>query len=100
MGGHRREATWGRISFLPSRERTGSLRHLSEQPLSNTTVREYPHFSMRPESHEDDEVALERFSARIDPVMVGLALLWLPVLVIPLVTQLHGSVALTFDIVD
>jgi voltage-gated potassium channel len=53
---------------------------------------------MRPETHEEEP--LDRFSARIDPVMVGLALLWLPILVIPLVIQLHGSVALTFDIAD
>lgn len=53
---------------------------------------------MRPDTHED--VALERFSSRIDPVMTVLALLWLPVLVVPFVTQLHGSVALTFDALD
>jgi voltage-gated potassium channel len=53
---------------------------------------------MRPDIHE--EVALERFSSRIDPVMTVLALLWLPVLVIPVVTQLHGSVALTFAVAD
>jgi len=47
-----------------------------------------------------DEVALERFSASIDPVMMALAVLWLPVIVVPLVTTLHGSVALTFDVVD
>ena len=46
------------------------------------------------------EEALDRFSQRSDPVMMVLALVWLPVLVIPLVTTLHGSVALTFDIVD
>jgi voltage-gated potassium channel len=43
---------------------------------------------------------LDRFSARIDPVMMVLALVWLPVLVIPLVTTLHGAVAFTFDVVD
>ncbi len=47
---------------------------------------------MKPDTH--DEVALDRFSARIDPVMTMLALLWLPVLVIPFVTDLHGAVAL------
>ena len=49
---------------------------------------------------EGKEEALGRFSARIDPVMTALALLWLPVLVIPLATQLHGSVALTFAVID
>jgi len=53
---------------------------------------------MRPNTH--DEVALERFSARIDPVMTVLALLWLPVLVVPFVTQLHGSAAVTFEALD
>ena len=46
------------------------------------------------------EERLDRFSARIDPVMMVLALVWLPVLVIPLVTQLHGAIALTFAIID
>jgi voltage-gated potassium channel len=43
---------------------------------------------------------LKRFSARIDPVMMVLALVWLPVLLVPLVTELHGSVALTFAAID
>ena len=46
------------------------------------------------------EEALDRFSARIDPVMTALALLWLPVLIIPLATPLHGAVATTFAAVD
>lgn len=46
------------------------------------------------------EERLERFSARIDPIMMVLALVWLPVLVVPLVTNLHGWVALTFAGVD
>jgi voltage-gated potassium channel len=33
-------------------------------------------------------------------VMMVLALVWLPVLVIPLVTQLHGAIALTFAVID
>jgi len=41
-----------------------------------------------------------RFSSQIDPVMTVLALLWLPVLVVPFVTTLRGSVALTFEAVD
>jgi voltage-gated potassium channel len=49
------------------------------------------------ESHEE---ALERFSARIDPFMTLLALAWLPVLVVPFATQLHGSVALAFAVID
>jgi voltage-gated potassium channel len=51
-------------------------------------------------SHVATEERLDRFSARIDPVMMVLALAWLPVLVIPLVTQLHGAVALTFAVID
>jgi voltage-gated potassium channel len=43
---------------------------------------------------------LRRFSARVDPVMTVLALLWLPVLVVPLVTQLHGWVDVAFAAVD
>jgi voltage-gated potassium channel len=48
----------------------------------------------------DQEERLASFSTRIDPIMMGLALLWLPVLVIPLVTALHGWVALTFAAID
>jgi voltage-gated potassium channel len=46
------------------------------------------------------EQRLDRFSARIDPVMMVLALAWLPVLVIPFVTQLHGAIALAFAVID
>jgi len=46
------------------------------------------------------EERLQRFSARIDPIMMVLALLWLPVLVVPLVTELHGWVATTFAAID
>jgi voltage-gated potassium channel len=53
---------------------------------------------MEPDSRQ--EVALDRFSARIDPVMTVLALIWLPVLVVPFTTTLHGAVALTFGVID
>jgi voltage-gated potassium channel len=53
---------------------------------------------MPTETHK--EVALDRFSAGIDPVMMALAVLWLPVIVVPLVTTLHGSVAVVFDVLD
>jgi voltage-gated potassium channel len=43
---------------------------------------------------------LRRFSARVDPVMMVLALLWLPVLVVPLVTDLHGWVDVAFAAAD
>jgi voltage-gated potassium channel len=46
------------------------------------------------------EAALDRFSKRIDPWMTVLAIAWLPVLIVPLVRTLHGSVALTFDALD
>lgn len=46
------------------------------------------------------EERLDRFSQRIDPFMMALALLWLPVLVVPLVTNLHGGVALAFEAAD
>lgn len=46
------------------------------------------------------EEALDRFSARVDGWMMALALLWLPVLIVPLVTSLHGGVALAFGIAD
>jgi voltage-gated potassium channel len=46
------------------------------------------------------EERLRRFSARVDPIMMVFALLWLPVLVVPLVTDLHGSLAIAFATFD
>jgi voltage-gated potassium channel len=46
------------------------------------------------------EESLRRFSSLVDPVMIGLAVLWLPVLLVPLVTQLHGWVSFSFAAVD
>ena len=46
------------------------------------------------------EERLQRFSVRIDPIMAVLAVLWLPVLVVPFVTTLHGWVAMTFAAID
>jgi voltage-gated potassium channel len=48
----------------------------------------------------NQELRLERFSARIDPIMLVLALLWLPVLIVPLVSTLHGAVATSFEAFD
>lgn len=42
----------------------------------------------------------ERFCAAVDGPMAILTLAWLPVLIIPLVVPLHGSVAETFDLID
>ncbi|HUC14218.1 MAG TPA: potassium channel family protein [Acidimicrobiales bacterium] len=53
---------------------------------------------MTEDNSKDDR--LQRFSARVDPVMMVLALLWLPVLVVPLVSHLHGSIAIAFATVD
>ena len=47
-----------------------------------------------------EEAALLKFSARIDPVMTILAIVWLPVLVIPLAVNLRGAVATTFAVAD
>jgi voltage-gated potassium channel len=46
------------------------------------------------------EQRLDTFSKRIDPIMMALALVWLPVLIVPLVTTLHGSVAFAFAAID
>jgi voltage-gated potassium channel len=46
------------------------------------------------------EERLQRFSVHIDPIMAVLAVLWLPVLVVPFVTTLHGWVAMTFAAID
>jgi voltage-gated potassium channel len=47
-----------------------------------------------------DEVHLDQFSSRIDPIMVVLAIIWLPILIVPFVTSLHGSTALAFNVAD
>jgi voltage-gated potassium channel len=44
--------------------------------------------------------AYDRFSAAIDLPLMILALLWLPVLVVPLVAHLPVGVASTFDVID
>jgi len=59
---------------------------------------EVSHYSMTLDTNREE--ALQRFSTRIDPFMTVLALLWLPVLVVPFVTLLHGTVALTFEALD
>jgi voltage-gated potassium channel len=44
--------------------------------------------------------AYDRFSAAIDLPLMILALLWLPVLVVPIVAHLPAGVASTFDVID
>jgi voltage-gated potassium channel len=46
------------------------------------------------------EVRLERFTARVDPWGMVLALAWLPVLIIPLITTFHAAIADAFDAFD
>jgi voltage-gated potassium channel len=44
--------------------------------------------------------AYDRFSAAADLPLTVLALLWLPVLVVPLAVHLPASVAVTFSVID
>jgi voltage-gated potassium channel len=44
--------------------------------------------------------AYERFCAAVDGPMAVITLAWLPVLIVPLVVPLHGTVAETFDAID
>lgn len=46
------------------------------------------------------EVRLDRFTARVDPWALVLAIAWLPVLIIPLITTLHGAIAVAFAAFD
>lgn len=46
------------------------------------------------------EVRLERLAARVDPWAMVLAVAWLPVLVMPLITALHGVAAAAFEAAD
>lgn len=49
---------------------------------------------------EAGEEKLERFSSKVDPVMTVLAIAWLPVLIVPLVSTLRGSTAAIFEGLD
>jgi voltage-gated potassium channel len=44
--------------------------------------------------------AYERFARAVDGPMMVITILWLPVLIIPLLTPVHGTVASTFAIID
>lgn len=46
------------------------------------------------------EVAFQRFSKIVELPLTVIGILWLPVLVLPLVVHLHGSVASSFDLID
>jgi voltage-gated potassium channel len=46
------------------------------------------------------EGRLDRLTARLNPVMTVLAILWLPVLVVPFIVKLHGGLNLAFGVVD
>ena len=46
------------------------------------------------------EEAYERFARAVDGPMLVITILWLPVLIIPLVRPVHGSVAETFAAID
>jgi voltage-gated potassium channel len=49
---------------------------------------------------ERSSEAYERFSKAIDGPMMVITILWLPILIIPLLTHLHGNVAQTFAVID
>src|SRR4029077_17873894 len=44
--------------------------------------------------------AYDRFSAAVDIPLTVITILWLPVLIIPLITPVHGAVAETFAVID
>lgn len=46
------------------------------------------------------ERAYERFSSVVSGPMMVITILWLPVLIIPLITPVHGAVASTFAVID
>lgn len=72
---------------------------MTESPESSAAAVTLPaHTGTQTEPH--DEVRLDQFSAKVDPWMMILALAWLPVLIVPLITTLHGSIATAFDVFD
>src|SRR5215472_9154418 len=44
--------------------------------------------------------AYDRFSAAVDIPLTVIPIAWLPVLIIPLITPVHGAVAETFAVID
>lgn len=44
--------------------------------------------------------AYEHFAKAVDGPMMVITIMWLPVLIIPLVTPVHGTVATTFEVID
>src|SRR6266498_2986453 len=44
--------------------------------------------------------AYDRFSAAVDTPLTVITIAWLPVLIIPLITPVHGAVAETFAVID
>ena len=52
------------------------------------------------EALREREVAFERFSKIVELPLTIIGILWLPVLVLPLVVRLQGSLASSFDLID
>ncbi len=44
--------------------------------------------------------AYDRFSAAVDIPLTVITILWLPVLIVPLITPVHGTIAETFAVID
>ena len=55
--------------------------------------------SQRPRLARNQD-AYDRFAAAVDTPLMIVTILWLPVLIIPLVTPVHGAVAETFAVID
>ncbi len=46
------------------------------------------------------QTAYDRFAAAVDGPMMVITILWLPVLIVPLLWPVHGTVARTFEVID
>ena len=44
--------------------------------------------------------AYDRFSAAVDIPLTVITILWLPVLIVPLITPVHGTITETFAVID
>jgi voltage-gated potassium channel len=55
--------------------------------------------SQRPRLARNQD-AYDRFSAAVDIPLIVITILWLPVLIFPLITPVHGAVAETFAVID
>ncbi len=59
-----------------------------------------PDDTLPPSGSTRSEERYQRFAEAVDTPMLVITILWLPILIVPLVTPIHGAVARSFDVID